>query len=240
MKTFIVGDLHLQSQKILPIIKPLLIENKIEQIIFIGDYVDQWGQTGNDSLYISEINTLLNFKEWCHEQNIKVIYLLGNHDVIYLIDSCKIYTSDSRKIRYQVAQMLLELEPTLSVNVHGYQLSHAGFAKNLQVSNDLSIKHLQTLENMVGPGSGGSNPYGSEIWLRPEELEKYPSKNYSKQIFGHTPVKTININENNINVDTFSLKRNLKPIGDGSILYIDSETIKKIKTNWDKIEHSKF
>lgn len=85
MNTFVIGDLHLQAKEIIPLIKPLIQIHSVEHIIFVGDYVDQWNQTGNDSRYISELNTLIEFKNWCSNMNIETTFLLGNHDVPYLI-----------------------------------------------------------------------------------------------------------------------------------------------------------
>ncbi len=47
MKTLLIGDLHLKSQLILPIVDKIIQTHNIKRIIFLGDYVDLHGQTNN-------------------------------------------------------------------------------------------------------------------------------------------------------------------------------------------------
>ena len=50
MKTLLVGDLHLKSQLILPIVDNVIKDNNVKRVIFLGDYVDFPGQTNNINL----------------------------------------------------------------------------------------------------------------------------------------------------------------------------------------------
>ena len=47
MKTLLIGDLHLKSQLILPIVDRIIQTHNIKRVIFLGDYVDLHGQTKN-------------------------------------------------------------------------------------------------------------------------------------------------------------------------------------------------
>lgn len=40
MKTLLIGDLHLKSQLILPIVDRIIQTYNIKRVIFLGDYVD--------------------------------------------------------------------------------------------------------------------------------------------------------------------------------------------------------
>lgn len=240
MNTFVIGDLHLQAKEIIHLIKPLIQIHSVEHIIFVGDYVDQWNQTGNDSRYISELDTLIEFKNWCSNMNIKTTFLLGNHDVPYLIYNPQPYSSDSASVREYVRKKLLELNPKLAIESHGYMISHAGFVANTKATNNLSLDNLIAIESEDGFSSLNKNVIPSSIWARPYDHKRYPSQFYKKQIFGHTPVESIHLSSDLINIDTFSLYRSLRPIGDGSILLLSEEKPKKINTNWDMSKRKEF
>ena len=52
MKTLFVGDLHLQQALILPKVAKVVAQEKIERVIFTGDYVDAYGQKNNSTLFL--------------------------------------------------------------------------------------------------------------------------------------------------------------------------------------------
>ncbi len=58
MKTLLIGDLHLKSQLILPIVDKIIQTHNIKRIIFLGDYVDLHGQTNNIQLYAKDLTFL--------------------------------------------------------------------------------------------------------------------------------------------------------------------------------------
>lgn len=235
MRTLIIGDLHLQAGLIFPWIKSEFIESKsIDQIIFIGDYFDQWGQCGNDALYLAELKTLVNFKTYCELNNVKTVWLIGNHDAPYILNRPEIYSSEDRIVRERIQDAFrIDLKPTITYEVDGYQLSHAGIAspnpyRNIDWTTPvgyIELKHLNDAD-----GLGVNDELASPLWLRPSTLCKLSNPYYTKQIFGHTPVRTVQRESNIIeawNVDTFSLTRGLVPIGDGSVLILDNGKISK-------------
>ncbi|MDZ5581771.1 metallophosphoesterase family protein, partial [Enterococcus cecorum] len=63
MKTLFVGDLHLQQALILPKVAKVVAQEKIERVIFTGDYVDGYGQKNNSTLFLSALDLLKDFKE---------------------------------------------------------------------------------------------------------------------------------------------------------------------------------
>lgn len=60
MKTLFIGDTHLKSALILPLIDELLVDHKIKRIIFMGDYTDFRGQEENPKLYAKDLMYLKN------------------------------------------------------------------------------------------------------------------------------------------------------------------------------------
>jgi len=51
MKTLLVGDLHLQAWHILPFVRKMIAETKAQRIVFMGDYVDQWGLNEESEIF---------------------------------------------------------------------------------------------------------------------------------------------------------------------------------------------
>lgn len=225
MTTLIIGDIHMQSKLILPwVVETYIQTHRVSRIVFIGDYFDQWNQTGNDALYISELEQLVEFNQIAMTHDISIDWLIGNHDAPYLLNQYEIYSSDDSIVRLAIKDVLQKtLKPKLTTNVEGYQVSHAGIASTLPIENfDIeSEEGYITLDRLNR--SDDFNP--SPLWIRPHELS-YASKShyYKKQIFGHTPTTTIGKTKSPIetwNVDTFSLTPELQPIGDGSVMLID-------------------
>lgn len=72
--TLFVGDTHLQFGLIESFIKETVKNENMEQIVFVGDYLDQWNCDMNGQLYINELQRLINFKNEMNHQNIDVIF----------------------------------------------------------------------------------------------------------------------------------------------------------------------
>lgn len=85
MKTLLIGDLHLKSQLILPIVDKIIQTHNIKRVIFLGDYVDLHGQTKNIQLYAKDLTFLYSWKIDKEQNGIDVINLIGNHDAYYLL-----------------------------------------------------------------------------------------------------------------------------------------------------------
>lgn len=241
MNTLIIGDIHLQAGIILPWIKQdVLNKHKVNRIAFIGDYFDQWGQTGNNALYIKEMEVLSDFVTYAKSHNLQIDWLIGNHDAPYVLNQPEHYTSDDKTIRESICNLLKDvIRPKLTCNVGKYQLSHAGIAsnhpyENIDVFTPEGYETLYQLNRADGHTLYGA--LGSPLWIRPNQL-MYTEPYYKHQIFGHTPVKSITQLDAHFeawNIDTFSLTSNMIPIGDGSVLLIDeTDELKTIAfPNW--------
>lgn len=235
--TLFVGDLHLQASLILPLVKKNIEKYNVERVIFMGDYVDQWNQCDNSALYIKELTLLNEFREKLIKENkVEPVFLIGNHDMPYLIDIPEYYSVYDRQTFNEVHDLLLRLQPQIAYEVdEDFVASHAGYVGEsiheipnwhfkpwLYGYTDESVK----LQMQVGMSRGGLGTYGSVLWVDFNDFERGSLK-IERQIVGHTPQKTItnvkyatslNDNVNCICVDTFSLNQFYNPIGDGSML----------------------
>ena len=250
--TLFVGDLHLQAKLILPLVEKAIEKHNVERVIFMGDYVDQWNQCDNSQLYINELTLLAEFRnKLIKEGKVEPVFLIGNHDMPYLIDIPEYYSVYDTKTFDKVHDLLLQLQPQIACEVGEYSVaSHAGYVQTsaweipkwhfkpwLYGYIDESIK----LQKQVGR-RGGFDTYGSMLW---EDFgERLWRAGMKYQIVGHTPQKTITdlreditCKANCICVDTFSMNQFYNPIGDGSMLLYKNDKFEIIKNpEWQSDE----
>lgn len=249
--TLFVGDLHLQAKLILPLVEKAIEKHNVERVIFMGDYVDQWNQCDNSQLYIDELTLLTEFRNKLIKKGIEPVFLIGNHDMPYLIGIREYYSVYDTKTFDKVHDLLLQLQPQIACEVDDYMIaSHAGYVQTsaweiprwhfkpwLYGYIDESIK----LQKDAGR-RGGFDTFGSVLW---EDFgERLWRAGMKYQIVGHTPQKTITdlrgdvtCEANCICVDTFSLNQFYNPIGDGSMLLYKDDSFEAIKNpEWQSDE----
>lgn len=249
--TLFVGDLHLQAKLILPLVEEAIEKHNVKRVIFMGDYVDQWNQNDNSQLYIDELTLLNKFRKKLIKKGIEPVFLIGNHDMPYLIGIREYYSVYNADTFDKVHDLLLQLQPQIAYEVDEYIIaSHAGYVQTsaweipkwhfkpwLYSYIDESIK----LQKQVGR-RGGFDTYGSMLW---EDFgERLWRAGMKYQIVGHTPQKTItDLREditdeaNCICVDTFSMNQFYNPIGDGSMLLYKDDTFEVIENpEWQSDE----
>ena len=232
--TLFVGDLHLQAKLILPLVEKAIEKHNVERVIFMGDYVDQWNQNDNSQLYIDELTLLNKFrKKLIKEGKVEPVFLIGNHDMPYLIDIREYYSVNNADTFDKVHDLLLQLQPQIAYEVDEDSVaSHAGYVQ-LPGWGRIPEWHFKPwlygyiddsieLQKQVGR-RGGFDTFGSVLW---EDFgEKLWRAHMKYQIVGHTPQKTVTYLQDDLNweyncfcVDTFSLNQFFNPIGDGSML----------------------
>lgn len=242
--TLFVGDLHLQAKLILPLVEKAIEKHNVERVIFMGDYVDQWNQNDNDQLYIDELTLLNKFrKKLIKEGKVEPVFLIGNHDMPYLIGIPEYYSVYNRQVFDKVHDLLLQLQPQIAYEVDDdFIASHAGYVQTS--AWEIPLWHFKPwlysyidksieLQKQVGR-RGGFDTYGSMLW---EDFgERLWRAGMKYQIVGHTPQKTITDLRGNITceancicVDTFSLNQFYNPIGDGSMLLYKDNNFEIIK-----------
>lgn len=241
-KTLFIGDLHLKAELILPILEPIIESEKINQIIFLGDYVDDWKCQLRPDLYVKDLNFLHDWVEK-YQEKIQFRFIIGNHDAAYLINKSSHYTVLPQHMS-EIKQLLLKFPLQLAYQLdNDYLVSHAGFAYDLgsypteiyfqtfQENPKEYTDLLKKLYQQIGTLRGGTSKTPSCLWLDEDELYKYTknSINKPKQIVGHTPtasgsINAMLMNTSHIIMDTFSLTNMLSLFGTGELLIYNHET----------------
>jgi hypothetical protein len=213
LKILCVGDLHC---KIWIIDEVEQLVDKYDAVVFCGDYADDWGADGLES-----IDTWHKLYMLAEKHPGKVKPVLGNHDFIYVNKTPSLqsgYNSvtqlaiNSPANRY-LKEWLLSLPITLEVD--GITFSHAGIAEGWDGTTEMSDLWQDH----------------SPLWVRPS----WGSYLQAPQVFGHTPQKTCTELYPKIwAIDTFSTDSDGKPLGDNTVLEII--TNKNGKKSYKKIK----
>lgn len=243
MKALFVGDIH-NHNYIFNDVERLDKEYNFDRIIFIGDYVDDWGTTNHESL-----KTLDKIFELKNSKPNKYTFLIGNHELSYLGYKCAGHMTeleDVMEMKLKESIDLLDLYTSVQCGDEEYICTHAGitntYIKNMLCGKDKWKEELEELNkhklqclymlDLVSYTRGGSSSFSSFVWTDLREHLFYNQKEdpiIPYQIIGHTPVKTI-IDENGfIFIDTHSTYRSGDPYGDKSYLMWDEDIFRVIK-----------
>ena len=128
--------------------------DKVENIVFLGDYLDPYPQEGITPEFAFE-----NFRELLAyaQTDDRVTLLLGNHDLHYLypqdFERCTRYSSDNAlKISHELQLTAQPFRMAFATEVGGkkFLLSHAGVTKswyerNKELIGTLTVEHLNDL-----------------------------------------------------------------------------------------------
>lgn len=205
MKIISIGDIHGRNYwKIIDI-------NKIDLIVFVGDYVDSFFYTDQEILA-----NLLDIIQLKKDYPDKVILILGNHDIQYYFLNEGFGCSGFRPTMGASLKHVFNENRELFQAAHqiGNTIwSHAGISNGWFEYNRLIIEEVaakfetkdlaDTLNHMlrmnyryngvlhqVGRTRSGYYPYGGITWAdRSETRENY--LNGYHQIVGHTPIEFI-------------------------------------------------
>lgn len=195
-----VGDIHTKTWIIDEVEK--IIDN-YDTVVFVGDYADDWGTDGLES-----IDTWHKLYTLQQKYSGKVKLVLGNHDFIYVNRTPSLQSGynpvtqlavNSPANRY-LKDWLLSLPIVLEEE--GITFSHAGIAKGWDGTYEMSDIWQDC----------------SPIWVRPSfgEYVQIP------QVFGHTPSATCwEVCPEIYCIDTFSTFSDGSPIGDQTLLEIN-------------------
>jgi hypothetical protein len=227
MNTIVIGDIHnhwVEAEEIAS------LYDKTHQVIFVGDYFDDFGDTAIDAE-----QTARWLKESLDKPN--RIHLMGNHDINY---SYLNYTTDSngyaqniydcsgydRRKDDAISRIMTESDWDKIKFAHyenGFWFSHAGFHPNWfehpikGIDNDVINQKLTKATDdylnrtwnetigAVGRCRGGMQKNGGILWLD-DHREAILISNF-KQVYGHTPTMgTISIWEdstfkNSVNIN---------------------------------------
>ena len=241
MKILFVGDIH-NHKYIFDDIKRLDEKYKFDRIIFLGDYVDDWGDNSYHS--VDTLNTILQLKQSNSE---KYTLILGNHELSYLGFPCSGHNHILANELQDLLNSNIELFDlyTIASCDNDYVCTHAGITNSYingviskvipgLKSNDwksgLEYMNANKQENLgllkyASHIRGGQHEYSSMIWCDKREDQYFSTQEkywIPYQIVGHTPVQTIsNISDKDFMMyftDTHSTYRDGRPFGDKSYL----------------------
>jgi len=189
MNLLIIPDIHTKVDLAQRIIDKHI--NEVDQVVLLGDYVDEW----NDNAAIM-LHTLEYVGKW--QQNDRIVLLCGNHEAAYMHPRMRCRGWDEAKQwAWDLSIQLKKFDPK-GFATHWYVddllLTHAGLAEGRDLISQVdklgsfiqnNIYHVDLDYHFR---DGGLNDIGSIITSRPQY--NTPSRKY-KQIFGHTPQKKV-------------------------------------------------
>lgn len=205
-KILVIPDVHLKTT-IFDMADTIINNNTIDNIVFLGDLVDEWDQENNIELYKETINRAIKFKQ----DHPNSLYCWGNHDVGYFADwycsgNSKLYANEIKVLLNQYERIV---KPKYIHIIDNIIFSHAGIEENLakdiiKCNNITTLNELVDILNNMSLDTMGE--IDSPIWLRPEVFIQYYSDYI--QIVGHSPVKRPIYEMNTWFLDLFSLASN--------------------------------
>lgn len=252
-KTVVVGDLHCKEELILPRVDAAVDALGAGRVVLCGDYVDEW--LSNALTVRDSLDCLGRWVRERRARGMEVDLVLGNHDVQYLLRESGPGTHAA--LYDEVAEALLDLGVRAAVTVGPWLVTHAGvtrawandcldlsegaaadeIADQLNTLLDHGVKISLRMLATVGPGRCGYGLPGP-LWADQSELV-YDALPGLDQIVGHTPVRSIDLRQLSAEgdagaagrlafCDTMSLRRDLTPVGDGSLLLVEGRSARAV------------
>ena len=242
-----VGDMHCKQTVILPYVDRVIQKYNVKEVVFLGDYVDEFG-VRNDAR-IEQLCYQVSWYNKATSNGLSVTNVIGNHDMAYLKGDglCSGYVS---AIQPEIKALLTKLNPVITSRNHNVVSSHAGFTQtwnntfnahfnpfnehNTGWKDIVSDNNLYRLVVSVGPSRGGwpGNVPGP-LWCDATELVKDMCSEIPFQVVGHTPVRTVEVHDDMkiAFCDTFSCDFTGDPFGDGSMLVINQVDVETSQTS---------
>ncbi len=225
MKSFVIPDVHLKT-KIFDLAKEHC--DGCDQIVLLGDFVDDFNHEKDLWLYEETLNGL---KDFVNEHRDNTYICWGNHDLSYIWD--KIESGYSSLARDLVVRKLNEIKELIPEGHCGYifrfdncLFSHGGLLTSFVIDNFGYSGHISIdpiIDHINRFDQERMWKYNSPIWARPQNGSKtYPHD--LLQVVGHTPMERITLCENVLSTDVFSTYPDGTPIGTQRFVIIDTVT----------------
>jgi len=235
-RLLIIGDLHVKTF-LLPFIDQAIEQIAPDRVIVLGDYMDDWGVS-------SAVNLMAARKiiTWAHRHD-NITLLFGNHDMAYYSGSGNCAGNDWT-IKSEAYLLFAENLDIMQVatSAGGWLITHSGLCRQwedqclaapqsahlaaVQINELLETSEGRRKLEMVGRHRGGYD-WPSPLWADWSELTQDYYFGFN-QIVGHTPQATCihkitRTGEQLWCCDTFSSASSGHPLGDYSMLLLDTE-----------------
>ena len=226
-RVLVIPDVHL---------KPWIFDeadkvdkSSYEDIVVLGDLVDDWGKGNDLGAYEETLNRAAEFgKEhgeslWCY----------GNHDVSYLWDAME--SGYSVQARLTAIEGITKLERILEDRykfvhrIDNVLFSHAGVTETFVLHS--CGYHVKEIEDILAKinrmGKQELWRDSSPIWARPQaDFYRIFRDDLFYQVVGHTPVEEPLDACGVLTLDLFSTYSNGNPYGNQKLYIVDTMTRK--------------
>lgn len=223
-------DAHLKTE-LLVSVSELLDTHPSWMCVSLGDWVDDWGRPVED--YQSFLN---EFERFCERYHKRLLLCWGNHDYGYWSypGHCSGYSQDAEAVVRKTLWHLSNEYHHIFAVVHALDevvFSHAGITMGLfnEYRSCLHKRPEQSFWDWINKKLSAERLWreDSPLWHRPSnQLRKNTFNPHYLQVVGHTPVPTITYNHDDhmLYTDTCSTDSERKPLGDRSLLLINTDT----------------
>lgn len=200
----------------------VLKSEKIEQIIALGDYVDDWG--ASRLVYETFAQRFAQFDE-AHPTT---LYCWGNHDFQYYYGVPSKSTGYVSSMIPLVQAMLKPLVDQQRISVV-HKIDHCLFS-HAGLEARWVTKNRPTKSTKGSPVTWVNHASPRVLWQPNSPLWRRPSPtstSYSPkilQVVGHTPYPLLFQDNGFLYTDTWSDTQTHQPIGDHSLAIVDTET----------------
>ena len=234
-KIFVIPDVHLKPWILEEARK--LINEDYDEVVMLGDVLDDWGKEFHNKLYKTTLQELFYFIEYCKPHyNVDIIFCYGNHELSYLWS--RLESGFSATLYPYLVDRLLHLRDLLGKNLlYVYKkdnviFSHAGITKEFveeilsyTTNNDINIEDVDTIIAEIKENAYVGTMWNelSPIWTRPiYDNTKTINENYL-QVVGHTPMEDITYKDGFLYTDVFSTHSDGTSLGSERFICVDTK-----------------
>ena len=186
----VVPDIHLKPALLKRVQFILQQDHHIDEVVFLGDYVDDWYKSDHTNLIKETFYHLEELKK-----QVPCTFLLGNHDIPYLTQDFAHYSATDPANRSLIKDRLLALEPHFLYKKDNVLFSHAGVlskALSEHLNRPVNITNKEDINLLKRLYHDSLSPY----WIRPGDfyVEQFRTDEDALRMFqvvGHTPVPSI-------------------------------------------------
>lgn len=224
MRILVIPDVHLKYwmfDKINEVPK-----DKYDNIICLGDIVDDWDQYHNVDLYINTMEKVLEFDK----EHPEMLWCWGNHDYSYLY--CFTESGYSKEMVPTVNKYLIKMIDQFGDRfkvlhqIDTVIFSHAGLTESYiydyfgENFNNLS-EIINTINSYALNKETAYDLWedDSPLWARPDKWVTYIPY---FQVVGHSPVSVVTQKNKLVLTDVFSTFSNGEPIGNSKFIIVNT------------------